>query len=259
MKQKTAIISGGAGGLGIALAELLVNRGWHLVLIDLPGTGLEAAREKFSDAPVSLYGCDLTDETAVEKLCREIIKERDPIDLVIYNAGITQIAELGTESVAAHRKVFEVNYYGSLYLLLNMISSIRQSKGLHLAISSVAGFSPLYHRAAYSASKHALEGLFKSLRAEELEHGVKVSIASPSFVATNIGNPDHQAGGIARPGSAQDGVDYMSPEDAAAEILAGIEKHKSYIPIGRIARLAWRVNRYFPELYFKLMMRQMKK
>ena len=138
-----------------------------------------------------------------------------------------------------------------------MIEPVRQSKGTHLAISSVAGFSPLYHRTAYSASKHALEGLFKSLRAEEQQHGVAVSIAAPSFVATNIDNPEHEPGGIARPGSATDGVDYMTPEDAATEILTGLKREKPYIPVGRVAKLAWRLNRFFPETYFRLMMKRM--
>ena len=258
-QNKTAVISGGAGGLGVALAEQLLERGWHVFLFDLPGGGMDAARQKFAKKDVSFVECDLTDEAQVNERCDEISMIANSIDLVVYNAGITQIGELTEEPVAAHRKVFDVNYFGALYLLRAMIEPIRKSKGQHLAISSVAGFSPLYLRTAYSASKHALEGLFKSLRAEEQAHGVSVAIAAPSFVGTNIDNPGHEPGGIARPGSAPDGIDYMSAPQATAEIVEGLLKKKSYIPIGRVARIAWRLNRFFPELYFKIMLKRMSK
>jgi len=254
--MKTAVISGGAGGLGLALADQLLLQGWRVELLDLGGGRLLAARDRYSGQPVSVLECDVTDEKQVAMVCQNLVRDNLSIDLVIYNAGITQIGELTAEPLSAHKKVFDVNYFGALYLLRNFVDPVRKAKGMHLAISSVAGFSPLYHRTAYSASKHALEGLFKSLRAEEHHHDVRVTIAMPSFVATNIDNPEHEPGSIARPGSATDGVDYMSPEDVARTILAGISRDKRYIPVGRIASLAWRINRFFPELYFRLMMKK---
>lgn len=256
---KTAVITGGAGGLGLALAKQLISLGWHICLIDLAGERLNNARLEFNNNSVSTYECDLTSPEQVKKTSQKIINEHPSIDLVIYNAGITQIGELTDAPLSAHQRVFDVNYFGALYLLREMIEPVRTAKGMHVAVSSVAGFSPLFHRTAYSASKHALEGLFKSLRAEESEHGVHVSIAAPSFVATNIDNPEPETGGIARPGSAADGVDYMSPADAAKAMIKGIEKRKTYIPIGRIARLAYVINRLFPELYYALMMRNIAK
>ena len=126
-------------------------------------------------------------------------------------------------------------------------------------ISSVAGFAPLHRRTAYSASKHALEGFFRTLREEEREHGVAVLIAAPSFIGTNIGRPEQREGGIARPGSAPDGVDYMEPEAAARIIMAGLAARRSFIPVGRVARLAWIINRLSPRLFARLMMRNVRK
>lgn len=258
-EAKTAVISGGAGGLGIALADLLLKAGWRICLIDLPGKRMEIARTHFSKDSVSFFECDLTNNSAVVETSKAIAAAHPTVELVIYNAGITQIGELTADPIEAHKRVFDVNYFGSLYLLREMIHPIRKSNGTHLAVSSVAGFSPLYHRTAYSASKHAMEGLFKSLRAEEQKHGVHVLIAAPSFVATNLDNPEHEPGGIARPGSAPDGVDYMSPAEAAEIIVKGIAKNRPFIPVGRVAALAWRINRFLPELYFRLMMKQMSK
>lgn len=258
-RQKTAVITGGAGGLGMALAKELVSKNWHVCLLDLPGPALDAAGTHFEAGAVTVHACNVICEREVKTVCSRISKAHGSVDLVIYNAGVSQIGGLKTHPLSAHRKVFDINYFGALHVLRHMLEPVRNVKGTHLAISSVAGFSPLYHRTAYSASKHALEGLFKSLRAEEQAHGVKVAIAAPSFVATNIGNKGTKPGGLVRPGSAKDGVDYMSPADAAREIIAGLKGKKTYIPVGRVARLAWRINRFAPEMYFRLMMRGISK
>lgn len=251
--MKTAVITGGAGGLGRALAKRLLAEGWHVALLDLPGEELDAARDL--GAEVSLYPCDLTDEDAVRKTCAELIASRPSIDLVIYNAGITQIGLFADMAMEAHRKVFEVNYFGAVHVAAALLRAVRDSGGAHVAISSVAGFAPLHRRSAYSASKHALEGFFRTLASEEKPHGVAVHIAAPSFVATNLGKPDNRPGGIARPGSAVDGIDYMDADEAARIILDGVRRGRAMIPVGRVARLAWRINRLAPGLYVRLMER----
>ena len=255
MPAKTAVITGGAGGLGLALDAELRQAGWSTILIDLPGPALDA----LPDLPGRrLFGCDLTDADAMVALCLQIRQLCPSIDLVIYNAGITWIGACSDLGFPAHRKVFDINYFAATGMAQAFLDDLRRSRGTHLAISSVAGFSPLMHRTAYAASKHALEGFFKSLRSEEKHHGVQTVIAAPSFVATNIGRPEARSNGIARPGSATDGVDYMSPQDAAREILKGLARGKHYIPVGRIARLSWIINRLSPTLFQRLMERQIK-
>jgi len=252
-RQKTAVITGGAGGLGQALAKRLLAEDWRVALIDLPGKELDAAKDLGS--VVTTWPCDLTDEEAVRRTCAGIAAEHASIDLVVYNAGITQIGLFADMPSEVHRKVFEVNYFGAVHVAAELLSAVRQARGAHLAISSVAGFAPLYRRSAYSASKHALEGFFRTLASEEKPYGVSVHIAAPSFVATNIGNPDERPGGIARPGSATDGVDYMNADEAARIILDGVRRGRPMIPVGRVARLAWWINHLAPDLYVRLMER----
>ncbi len=247
--MKTAVISGGAGGLGQALSGMLQARGWRVVLLDLDISGLD-------NTPTQLaLACDLTNPQQLSTAIDQTVASSDSIDLVIYNAGITQIAGFDQSDEKSHRKVFEINYFAAVAMARALLPEIRKSGGAHLAISSVAGFAPLYHRTAYAASKHALEGFFKSLRSEEKPHGVRVHIASPSFVSTNPGNPERQADGTARPGSATDGMDEMSPEAAAATILRGLDKGAPTIPVGRVAKLAWWLNGLAPKIYQRLMER----
>ncbi|KIC47335.1 short-chain dehydrogenase [Ruegeria sp. ANG-S4] len=250
--KRTAVITGGAGGLGQALSLILRERGWHTALIDLPGPELEALA---SEDAVSVYPCDLTVPDQCAKTCAAISSDRPSIDLVIYNAGVSQISAFADSDMQTHRGLFDINYFAAVECAKHFLLPLRASNGTHLAVSSVAGFAPLFHRTAYAASKHALEGFFKSLRAEELEHGVRVVIAAPSFVATNIGRSEANQTGFVRPGSAADGVDYMEPQDAARVILRGYEKQKDFVPVGRIAALSSVLNRLAPKLYFRQMMR----
>lgn len=245
--MKTAVISGGAGGLGRALVLALQARGWCTVLLDLNIEGLQA-----SEAQIPI-ACDLTDAAQLSAAMDRITQRRPSIDLVIYNAGVTQIGAFSETPDNTHRKVFEINYFAAVALARACLEQIRISKGTHLAISSVAGFSPLYHRTAYAASKHAMEGFFGSLRSEEAPFGVRCLIAAPSFVATNIGNDQRQPDGIARPGSANDGIDYMNAAEAAEVILRGFDRGQTMIPVGRVARLAWWINRVSPRLFQRLM------
>lgn len=259
---RTAVITGGAGGLGRALAAGLRARGWHTALVDLPGPALEAAAPADAAGPgISLWPCDLTDPAALSRTCAGIRGARPSVDLVIYNAGVTMIADFAHSDLAAHRRVFEINYFAAVAMAAEFLPDLRAAGGTHLAISSVAGFSPLTRRTAYAGSKHALEGFFHSLRSEEAPHGVRVVVAAPSFVATNpgAGDPGAGQGGIGRPGAAADGMDYMTPADAARVILRGLDRGRAMIPVGRVARMAWYLQRLSPRLMERMMTRQIRR
>lgn len=250
--KPTAIISGGAGGLGQAFGAILRDNGWFVVALCLPGPEFDQLAPA---ADTLALACDITDDAALEAAARTIREERPSIDLVVYNAGITHIGPFTGQSMADHRKVFAVNYFGAVAMAKEFGPDLRASKGTHLAISSVAGFCPLALRTAYSGSKHALEGFFKSLRSEEAIHGVSCLIAAPSFIATNPGSQNPADGGIARPGSASDQVDALTPEKAAKTLYRGLERRQNFIPIGRVARLSHWINRLSPGLYQRLMER----
>ena len=247
--MKTVVISGGNGGLGRALAARLEADGWHCVLMDIDVAGVEPSPTR---TPVRV---DLTDPAALKDTAAIIIAKRPTIDMVIYNAGVSQIAPFADADAASHRRVFEINYFAAVEMARAFQQSIRNSGGTHLAISSVAGFAPLNGRTAYAASKHAMQGFFASLRGEEAPFGVRCVIAAPSFVATNIGNADRRQDGILRPGAATDGVDYMSPAEAANRILRGVEKGRDFIPVGRVAWLASVLMRVLPGFYERMMRR----
>ena len=248
--MKTAVISGGNGGIGRALAAQLKAQDWHCVLMDVNIAGLEASD---SQTPIEV---DLTDALALLTAVSQIIAQRPSIDLVIYNAGVSQIGPFSDADLSSHRRLFEINYFAAVEMARAFLHPIRDSGGTHLAISSVAGFAPLQNRTAYAASKHALHGFFSSLRSEESQYGVRCLIAAPSFVASNVGNPEFSDDGIVRPGAAADGIDLMTPDDAAKAILKGFAMGQAFVPVGRVAWLAALIMRVSPRLYGWLMRRR---
>jgi len=245
---KTAIISGGAGGLGKAFGAKLRDHGWFVAALDLPGPELDALQNLPQTCAMA---CDITNPDQLRETAHTLREALPKIDMVVYNAGVTDIGPFPEQSATDHRRLFEVNYFAAVAMAHTFLPDIRRSKGTHLAISSVAGFSPLAYRTAYSASKHALEGFFSSLRSEERAHGVSCVIAAPSFIATNSKFASRD--GLARPGTATDAVDSMTAEQAASELYRGVMAGRDFIPIGRVARLAHLINRLSPRLFQRLM------
>jgi len=122
----------------------------------------------------------------------------------------------------------------------------------------VAGYTPLVARTGYAASKHALHGLFDSLRTELTPQGVDVMIACPSFIATHI---DRNAlGGDGKPvRHAQVTVGRsLTPEDAAGQVFAAAQRGQRLVLVGRTAKAAWQLNRFAPRLYEFIMARRLR-
>ncbi|WP_417426966.1 SDR family NAD(P)-dependent oxidoreductase [Hoeflea sp.] len=253
--SRVAVISGGAGGLGQAFAAHLLKEDWRVVLIDLPAA---LAVLPTGDERIEQVACDLTDEAAVAAVCADISVRYPALDLVIHNAGVTQIDLFDETTLASQRLVMEINYFGSVRVAAGLLQAVRRGRGTHIAVSSVAGFAPLNRRTAYAASKHAMNGFFQSLATEEAEYGVGVVVAAPSFVATNPGRFETGIAGIGRPGAATDGFDEISPAQAAKTILDGWRRGKRFVPVGRVAWMAWMINRLSPGLYIRLMRRKIR-
>jgi short-subunit dehydrogenase len=152
----------------------------------------------------------------------------------------------------------DVNFYGAIHCTKAALPRLIERRGLVIAISSVAGYTPLIARTGYAASKHALHGFFESLRTELAPQGVHVMMACPSFIATQIdrnalggdGQPvRHAQVTIGRP---------LTPDAAAQQIVAGAARDRRLLLIGRTARIAWWVSRLAPALYEKLMARRLR-
>ncbi|MCW9034096.1 MAG: SDR family oxidoreductase [Rhodospirillales bacterium] len=255
-KGKTVLVSGAGGGLGQALCLRFSKAGAKIVALDIIQEGLDHLADQIKSIGGEVFTalCDITDETA----CKRISDEAGPVDIIINNAGITHFSRFSEMEPTTVQKVMTVNFFGAVNLTHAVLPSILERSGSVVAISSVAGFSPLYGRCGYSASKHAMQGFFDSLRSEVREADVHVMMVCPAFIATQTSGGS-KSGNTARPGSAtQTAGNPLTPEETAEAIFNGLAQRKEFLAVGKLAKTAFWVNKLFPKLFEKIMIKKMR-
>lgn len=256
----TIVISGAASGLGRALALRFGRTGSRVVALDRDFDALEQLRQDMDAAGCEVLAlpCDVTDEQACAAAIAAAAAQFGRIDAVINNAGISHRSPFEATATAVLRRVMEVNLFGAIHLTRPALPALRQSRGLIVAISSVAGFTPLIARTGYAASKHAVHGFFESLRTEVAADGIDVMLVCPSFIATGIDRnalgPDGRAVTHAQVVIGQ----RLQPDVVADRIFRGCERSQRLLLIGRTAWAAWWVSRLAPSLYERIMARKLR-
>ena len=183
------VITGAAGGLGKALVTAFVHAHANVVALDRDGAALQALQNNTTVPPGATLMtalCDVTNLPSCEAAIGQAITRFGGVDVLINNAGIAHRSAFADTQMDVLRRVMEVNFFGAVHCTHAAIASLRQRRGMVIAISSVAGFSPLIGRTGYAASKHALHGFFDSLRTAVQDDGVDVRIVCPSFIDTGI-------------------------------------------------------------------------
>ena len=253
MRERAALVTGAAGGIGQALCAQLVADGWRVALLDVDAEAVAAVAEALGDRALGL-ACDVTDAEGSRGAVASAIDALGDLDLVICNAGITHRSLAAETSDAVLRRVMDVNFFGAVHVAQAALPSVRRRRGGLVAVSSVAGFAPLVGRAGYAASKHALHGYFDSLRAELRGDGVDVLVVCPSFVATGI--DDHALAGDGRRAEGQKPLVGRAamPADVARAILRAAERRGvGTLRVSPVARAAWWLSRVAPGLYERAM------
>jgi short-subunit dehydrogenase len=183
------ILTGASEGIGRALALALATRGARLALAARDRQRLESlaqeCRARGCDARA--MPTDVTNSQDCEWLVNETVTAFGGIDVVIHNAGITMWSRFDVlEDLSIFERLMEVNYLAPVRLTALSLPHLKQSRGLLVAVASLAGLTGVPERSGYAASKHALIGFFDSLRIELRGSGVDVSVVAPDFVVTEI-------------------------------------------------------------------------
>ena len=189
--RRAVLITGASSGIGAASARVLVERGfrvWAGVRNDDAAARLRELGEHCT--PIVL---DVTDATQIAAAAAAIGDDGGLYGLV-NNAGIAVGAPLEAIPLAALREQFEINVFGALAVTQAMLPLLRRTRGRIVMISSVQGRLAAPFVGPYAASKHALEALSDSLRAELLPSGVDVAIVEPGAVKTPIWERSAKAG-----------------------------------------------------------------
>ncbi len=262
LSDKVFVVTGGGNGMGRAVVLGLLGRGARVAALDLNEAGLaETAQLAAADARLTIHAINVADRKAVLALPDAVIKAHGQVDGLLNIAGIIQpfvkINELDFDVI---ERVLNVNFWGvvntSKAFLPHLLA--RPTAAL-LNVSSMGGFLPVPGQAAYGASKAAVKLFTEALYAESQGTGLAVTVVFPGGVATNITENSgvDTAKLMAAMGDAK-APKTTSVEDAAAQIIAGVEKGSFRVVIGSDAKFMDRFSRFSPRRATLLIANQMK-
>jgi short-subunit dehydrogenase len=200
---------------------------------------------------------DLENEASVTEAFEQSKKIHGRIDVLFNNGGISQRSLALNTDIAVDKRLFQINYFSNILLGKKVAAFMLANGGGHIIVtSSLLGKWGFYLRSSYAASKHALHGFYESLRMENEKSGLRVSIVTPGFIATEIskhaltengketGNMDNnQAGGI-------------TAAKCADQIIAALESGKDDFGAGGKELLGLKLKRFLPGLFAKILRKQ---
>lgn len=257
-QDKVVWITGASSGIGAELAMQFNAKGAIVVLSARNEEKLLKVQQQLKTPSKSkVLPLDLKQSSGFESLAKYLKKELGSIDILINNGGLSQRGEAATTSLDIDREIMEINYFGTVALTKAVLPIMREQKSGHLvAMSSIAGKFGFFLRSAYSASKHALQGFFESVLLEEEKNNIKVTIAYPGKINTDISksalNADGQAHGVMDHNQATG----MSVQDCCAKLLKAVKKNKKSVLIGNKEIYAVYIKRYFPKMFWRIIKKQ---
>jgi short-subunit dehydrogenase len=251
-KEKAAIVTGAASGIGKALCEELAHRGAKVVATDINEEALQsvAAAIKTADHPARAVKQDVTDYDAFKRLIEDTVSREGRLDYLFNNAGIAILGEVRDTTIDHWRKVLDVNLNGVVYgSLLAYQQMVQQGSGHIVNLASVEGLMPFPTTVSYVTSKFGVMGLSEGMWVEGKDLGVKVSVVCPGFVSTPIFDVSQTVGVERR--KWREALSLwerfaISPEGCARVILKGVEKNKPIITVTFVAKLMWWLARISP-------------
>jgi NAD(P)-dependent dehydrogenase (short-subunit alcohol dehydrogenase family) len=248
-KDKTALVTGGASGMGRELCHSLAARGARVVVADINREEAERTASEISAMGYTVRAVvlDVTNESAVFKAVEDAVSWFGSLDYYFNNAGIGISADARDLKMEQWRRVFDVNLFGVLYGTMAAYTAMaRQGRGHIVNISSMAGFAPFSINTPYTASKYGVVGLTQALRHETADLGIRMTLVCPGIVRTSFYDALEIIG--------TDRETYMkfmprriiTAERAAEIILRGVAGNRALIIFPFHAKILWWMSKFAP-------------
>ena len=189
-----AVITGGATGLGRAMADVLAGQGAHVAVLDIDEEGAATAVEEIlsSGNSAEAHSLDVLDEAAVDRVIGDIASRHGHLDILVNNAGIAQRLPATEMPREVWERVMGINTTG-VFLCARAAARhmiAQETKGRIVNIASIMGFSGgIYPNVAYNTSKGAVVNLTRALAVEWGPNGIRVNAVGPTYVRTNLAEP----------------------------------------------------------------------
>jgi len=261
--NKTIIITGGGGGMGRELVLNLLKRGNRIIALDINESGLQETVRLAENRKEALATqvIDITCKESIDELVDKAIATFGYVDGIINNAGIIQPFEkLNNMDFATIRKVFDINFFGTLYLIKAFLPHLLTRPEAHIVnISSMGGFLPVPGQSIYGASKAAVKIMSESLASELAETNVQVTTVFPGAIFTDIKiNSGLKEAGVSASDCKTAPKGVTLPSIAVETILEGMEQNKSRVYIGKDCKTMNMFYRLNPAFACKLIYNKMK-
>jgi NADP-dependent 3-hydroxy acid dehydrogenase YdfG len=258
---KVAFVTGGASGIGGALATELAGLGAEVWIADRQAGPAEELAQHLNEIGGTAHAAelDVRDFPSFERVIAGAVRQSGQIDLLFNNAGITIAGEIDSLTLDDWHDVLDVNLRGvvngiqAVYPLM-----IAQGSGHIVNTASFAGLTIDAGNAPYTASKHAVVGISKTLRIEAERHGVKVSVLCPGVVRT----PLMTGGKYGRLQTNVDAAEFvkemfeplrpMPPQAFAEQALRAVLRGKAIIVLPAWYRAMWYLERLSPTLSMRM-------
>jgi NAD(P)-dependent dehydrogenase (short-subunit alcohol dehydrogenase family) len=245
-KDKISIVTGAASGIGQAISQALGDDGAVVIIADvnLEGAQKVAAAIQRKGGRAEATELDVTSAEDVQRVIDETVAKHGRLDLIFNNAGVAAGGEARDLSLADWRRIVDVNLMGVIYGTTAAYAvMVKQGFGHIVNTASLAGLLGAPFMVPYSATKHAVVGLSKSLRSEAADLGVKVTAICPGYIQTNIfeASPWRKIN--------KDDIlqkipfKIMEAEEAARIILRGVARNKALVVFPGYAKFFWFLSR----------------
>jgi NAD(P)-dependent dehydrogenase (short-subunit alcohol dehydrogenase family) len=261
LRGKTVLITGGSRGLGLVLGREFVSRGANVAICARDTEELERASSDLvrPGRPVLALPCDITSVEEVGRMVEAVRDHFGPIDMLVNNAGVIEVGPVESMTLADFDEALNVNLRGPLQTMMAVIPEMRRrGEGRIVNIASIGGKIAVPHLTPYTASKFALVGLSKAMRAELAKDGIIVTTVCPGLMRT--GSPRNaKFKGQHRSEYAWFSVSdslplfSISAESAARRIISAAQRGEAEVIFPMQMKIAATLDALAPELFADLL------
>ena len=248
-KDKVVIVTGASSGIGLAAARAFGAAGAKVVMA---ARSLEKMQElSASVAPedkVLCVKCDVSVEEDCKALVERAVERFGRIDILVNNAGLSMRAMFKDLDLKVIERLMDVNFYGTVYCTKYALPYLLEAKGQVVGVISIAGYSALPARCAYSSSKYAIRGFLDTLRIEHLKDGLGVLVFAPGYTESNVRNAALVADGSAQGKTPLEEGKLMSAERCAEYLLKALRRRRSQKILTPLGKATVFMHRLFPRM-----------
>ena len=256
LRGKTALVTGAANRLGLAIAKQLVKSGVHVYLWDVDEPGLERAHSSLSTGPTTIWTdrCNLACIDSVDAALERMRSKIGIVDLLVNNAGVSVFGPATTLTQAEWDRVLAINLLSPIRIARALLPDMMQLPAAHiLNVCSIAGLVALPKQSPYHTSKFGLVGFSESLRIDLARTQVGVTAFCPGLIDTGMLTNTHQkdAKGRARHDRIPQWL-LASPERVARQAIRAVEKNRGLCTVTSMAHVLFAARRVYPGLFDRL-------